>query len=312
MIRTIFWNRDERRLRFGWRMTGFTLISTLLTVILTALLVPSVRTGVLRFTDPAVFFRVSLASLIAYALTTVVTGLALDRRRLRDYGFRFDVAWWRDLAFGLALGAVLMGLIFLIEWAAGWVTVTGTLQTAQPGGFWGPFLLTIGAFLCIGIYEEVAFRGIVLTNTAEWLDNFKPLDARGAVIGATVLSALVFGLLHAMNPNAGVISTLNIVIAGLTILSLGYLLTGELAISIGVHITWNLFQAAIFGFPVSGIDIRTTVIAVDQGGPTWLTGGVFGPEAGLLGVLATLAGGALIALWVRHTRGKAEISVLAS
>jgi hypothetical protein len=111
--------------------------------------------------------------------------------------------------------------------------------------------------------------------------------------------------LHIFNPNAGLVSSFNIFLAGLLLLGVGRLLTGELAIPIGVHITWNFVQGNVLGFPVSGVDYRwATVFATQQHGPELWTGGAFGPEAGLLGVLAMLLGALLTILWVRWRYGR--------
>jgi hypothetical protein len=89
---------------------------------------------------------------------------------------------------------------------------------------------------------------------------------------------------------------------------MGALLTGELAIPIGVHITWNFFQGNVFGFPVSGSDFSmATFIGIQQGGPELWTGGPFGPEAGLLGLGGIFLGGALTYLWVRWRYGRAGL-----
>ena len=100
----------------------------------------------------------------------------------------------------------------------------------------------------MGISEETVFRGYQLKNAAEGL-NYASLGPRGAILPAWVLSSVFFAVLHADNPNATPVSTLNIALAGL-MLGFGYVLTGELAIPIGLHITWNFFQGAVYGFPV--------------------------------------------------------------
>ena len=88
-----------------------------------------------------------------------------------------------------------------------------------------------------------------------------------------------------------------------------FLLTGELALSVGVHIAWNFFQGNVFGFPVSGLTMfRTTIFNTVQGGPELWIGGDFGPEAGLLGLIAIIAGSLAMLWWVKRTRGGLRIA----
>ena len=74
-----------------------------------------------------------------------------------------------------------------------------------------------------------------------------------------------------------------------------------------MHIAWNFFQGNVFGFPVSGTTSVTSFITIQQGGPTLWTGGAFGPEGGLLGILAMLVGSLLIWGWVQSRYGRATL-----
>jgi hypothetical protein len=162
-------------------------------------------------------------------------------------------------------------------------------------------------FLAVGIQEELFSRGYQLKNLAEGF-NGKTITPDIAILLATILSSIVFGALHILNPNSTYFSTLNIILAGIFLLAMGFILTGELSIPIGVHITWNFAMGNVYGFPVSGINFRgATFIAIEQQGPELWTGGAFGPEGGLLGVMAILLGGFLTVLWVRVRYGNSKL-----
>jgi membrane protease YdiL (CAAX protease family) len=323
---SVFWNREQRRLRTFWRLVLQSIYFAALLVVLgtpviavTVLLASAAQSGAppVPLSSPALLgiLAVILApiELLLRAASVWLASLFPDRRKFSDFGLHLNLNWWINLGFGLALGAFLMTLIFAVEAGAGWITVTGTLRSQfpdlLPGGslpnlpFGVAVLFSLILFTAVGVGEELFSRGYHLKNIAEGLSFAGP---KGAVIVATLLSSVIFGLMHAANPNATAISTFNLFLAG-AFLALGYILTGELAIPIGLHITWNFFQGNVFGFPVSGIDAGATFITIEQGGPPSITGGAFGPEAGLIGIAAMTLGSILTILWVRVRYGKVGI-----
>jgi membrane protease YdiL (CAAX protease family) len=311
-----FRNEDENRPRAFWRLLFqailyFTVQVTfgVFALAILALLSGGVTDlgGIGLGSSPAALILGGLLSLGAALASVWIAGRFLDRRPFSGFGLGLNRDWWLDFGFGLLLGAILMTGIFLVELAAGWVRVTGTLTAADGTS---PFLPAILAplflFLCVGFGEELVSRGYQLKNMAEGL-NYPGIGPRGAILLAWVLSSSVFGVAHLANPGSTLVSTVNIAFAGF-LLGVGYVLTGRLAIPIGLHITWNFFQGNVFGFPVSGMDdVGASFIEINQGGPTFLTGGAFGPEAGLMDIAATVLGSLLIVLWVRLRSGKAAL-----
>lgn len=240
-------------------------------------------------------------------LATWLCARALDHRPFDSLGLHVSPRWWLDLLVGLVIGAVLMTGIFLFELEAGWVTIVDRNVGPPERSFWLALCEPLAAFIAVGFYEELMSRGYHLRNLAEGLHG-KRIGPRAALLLATLISASVFGLLHADNDNATAISSFNVGVAGI-MLALGLLWTGELALPIGLHITWNFCQGNVFGFPVSGNPMPTRVFAIAQGGDPVLTGGAFGPEAGVVGLVAMLCGAGLIAAWVRLSRGELRLQL---
>ena len=325
-VKSIFWNTDQRRLRTLWRMAGQVIVFGIIALIIEG------AVGVLAFSmvlaregippeqlsDPRVvqefIMNNPLIMMLSYlglvpSLTVSIwfAGRFLDRRPFADFGFHLNRDWWIDFGFGLLLGAVLMLIIFIVELAVGWIEITGTFVTRNPdAAFLTAILTPLVTFLAVGFYEELFSRGYQLQNLAEGL-TWRFISPQAAIVIATLISSAIFGALHAGNPNATLFSTLNIIFAGF-LLAMGFLLTGELAIPIALHITWNFFQGNVFGFPVSGTDFGSaTVIAIEQRGPDLWTGGPFGPEAGLLGLAAMALGIVLTVIWVRVRYGSAGL-----
>jgi membrane protease YdiL (CAAX protease family) len=299
-LRELFVN-EEARLRAGWRLLFQFLLNdagiSLLGFVVLAAAALSGDAG-----RPPPYLLYTGAALVA-AASVCFCGRSLDGRPFSGFGLRLDRAWWSDLGFGLLLGASLMTGIFLLQLALGWVTVTGSFVATNGGAFF-PAILAAGVlFVCVGFYEELVSRGYQLTNLAEGL-NGVGVGPGGAIVLAWILSSALFAVLHLSNPSASALGTLNIFLAGM-MLGAGYVLTGQLAIPVGLHVTWNLFQGNVFGFPVSGLDLSgATFLATRQTGPALLTGGPFGPEAGLIAPAAMAVGFGLIGLRVRRRTGK--------
>ena len=313
LVVSLFFNHQERRLRAFWRLLLQFVISSVLLYAATELyasiggatLGDEAIEGSLAW--PFLLAAGGVMSLVMVLFVVWFAGRFFDRRPFSGFGLRIDGKWWLDFGFGLFLGALLMVGVFLVELAAGWLAVTGVFEaTNTDASFFPAILAPLVLFVCVGIYEELVSRGYQLRNMAEGL-NFPGVGPKGAVLLAWVLSSSIFGLLHFSNPNATVVSTVSIALAGL-LLGAGYVLTGQLGIPIGLHMTWNFFQGNVFGFPVSGLEpVGATFLSIEQVGPPLFTGGAFGPEAGLLGIAAMIVGILLIWLWVQARSGKVAL-----
>jgi uncharacterized protein len=293
-----FWNRAENRLRAGWRLViQFVLFFVILVGL--AIFTKAIGSGPGTATIGSMIYLASGLGL-AWLMARYV-----DYRPFADFGFHLNHSWWADFGFGFALGAFVMTGIFVSLRLAGWVSVSGDGITGFGLPFYLAFMIKVLEWTAIGINEEVTFRGYQLKNLAEGLAG-RRFTPRGAIVSALLFSSTVFGLAHLVN--AGVsnasatgLSTLNIVMGGL-LLGVPYLLTGELAISIGLHISWNLFEGTVYGFPVSGSSQSTHLLSLHQTGPELWTGGAFGPEAGLLCTAWIVIGGGMTVVWINWHR----------
>jgi membrane protease YdiL (CAAX protease family) len=314
-LRRLFWNAAERRPRMPWRLaSGLTafLVVTLAVGLFTSLLPTA---GQLDGPYLPALYGTVLYLAITTVLLVALVGISyvVDRRELTDLGLRLDGQWWRDCAFGLALGVVLPTAVFLVQLAAGWLTVTGVLVTSQgsllPFGTapaWFALVLVGLFFVGVSVFEELVVRGYLLTNIAEGLAGFWRVGTRAAIAVATLVTAAVFGVLHASNPNATPLSVFNITLFGV-LLGLGFVWTDRLGVPIGMHLTWNATVGGVYGFPVSGITLGVTVFETETTGPELVTGGAFGPEGGLVALLALVLGVASLWWWVRRAYGTVSL-----
>lgn len=284
------------RLRTGWRLALHSVVT------LALILLAAVPVGMALFVwmsltgegpaidSPPLLLGFSLSSLVAITLSTFAARRLLDRRSFRSLGLRPDRRALTDLALGFAITAVQFALIYAVMSVAGWIRFEGF---AWERAGWAPALagLALGWALhaSVGFQEEVLSRGYHMQNLAGAL----------GLPWAIVLSSAVFSLLHLANPGAGLPSVLGIFGAGL-FLAYGWVRTRQLWLPIGLHAGWNFFQGPVFGFPVSGMAMERLVHHTVEG-PAAITGGAFGPEAGLIVVPTLLFGAALVA-WA--TRGR--------
>jgi uncharacterized protein len=268
----IFYNHTEKRLRAGWRIT-------LTTMLIISLLV------VFSFLIP---YQTGIMVIMAIILLVVLwfSSRAIDKRPYVEYGFELNTNWFVEFAAGNLMAALAMGGIVLTLAVSGHTTLAGSnISLIGLDGLSALFTALV-LMTAVSIWEEAYFRSYLITNLQEGIYT-QWIGSTGAVILAVLLSSILFGIAHTTNPHASWMAVINITIAGI-VLAYPYIVTGSIAISVGMHLSWNYFQGMVFGLPVSGMQMEESILAAEVKGPEIITGADFGPEGGIIGFLGLI------------------------
>ncbi len=286
-MKTIFIS-EGKGLRNGWWVLTYLAILAACLGGFQLLLVPVLKRFGVRKGD-WVLGVLFLMSLLASWICT-----RLRKEPLASIGWRVNRRWVKEVVWGTGFGAGVMGLAAGLLWAVGGVT-----WELDPARSLGALSSGFAMFALVACWEENLFRGFIFQRL---------LDGVG-VWPAQLILALFFGIAHWGNPGmhgaTKIWATLDIALAAV-FLGLAYLRTRSLALPIGLHLGWNWTQGHILGFGVSGTTVTHGWLhPVFQGKPEWVSGGTFGLEASIFGVLAVLVGIVLLWRWKGSVAGPA-------
>lgn len=264
-------------LRAGWRILGYLCLSAGAGMMLATLL--AAMGG--RIAQVAAFPVMLGAALLAgWGMLALV-----DRRRPGALGFALEPAAVRDSVLGLGVGGAMLGAavaLLAVASMARWVADEGSVPE-----YVAALATTFIFFAVAAAAEEAVFRGYAFQALVQGVGVWP------AVLGTSALFAYV----HGNNPNVTPVALANIFLAGV-MLAVAYLRTRSLWFATAVHLGWNWTMASLLDFPVSGFVRDMPLYTARETGPDWVTGGAFGPEAGIAASLAIAAG----TVWMWRTR----------
>lgn len=218
-------------------------------------------------------FSFAFISLLVFFRVKVI-----EKRSFSSIGFNKN-NWLKKYSLGFLIGLAMMSIIVLILFPFGYITVEK--NPIQPVGVSAiaSILVILFGWIIQGATEEIVTRG--------WLLNV--LSTKYNIGVGLLISSTLFGLMHLTNPNVNYIAVINIILVGL-FYGLYVIKTNDLWAVCGMHSAWNFAQGNIFGFKVSGLDVSVgSLIDLNLVGSDFVTGGIFGPEAGITATFILLA-----------------------
>ena len=296
-------NTKEGRLRTGWRIFIFLLLFWAFASIIFLIKPLFGEIGKREFLQN---YSLIIIAILAFGATVSVfiSRKYLDKKSFVSLGIMINKRTIQDILFGFFLSGLMVGLFFVLLCTFNLIEYNGLnfgdVQNVSNDSFnfvnfmsvisIGSLSLLLLEHILVGYWEELVFRGYILQNMIEGM-GFKL---------AIIISCLLYGLIHATNPNAGILSSLIIVLFGYLRIY-GYLSTKMLWLSMGMHMGWNFFQGPIFGFAASGHKKATLIDLTITSNIDWLTGGEFGPEGSVI-VIPII----LIALFIMNWYSKKQ------
>lgn len=201
-------------------------------------------------------------------------GLILDRKTVTDFGV------------GILIGTLAILWVFSVEEILGLLQTTAAVSSNTPLMHFGLSYL-VSAFL-----EELLSSGLMLSGLVFLVRQ------RGMAIA---LMAAIFGFLHATNAHATPLSVVSNALGG-AVYGVSFLGSNRLWLGFGIHFAWNFVQGPVLGFPVSGGAMPGSMFSQLVSGPNWLTGGLYGPEGGLIAIGSRFLAASLVVSWLIYSK----------
>jgi hypothetical protein len=233
--------------------------------------------------------RVFLGSTISHAIMIVVMfliAIPVIRSALKRPGlvslYPVNDRQWIDLFIGMGFSAAALLVVFAIEYALGFISITGFALSGSGAVVWlRSFWLAMLLQLVAAVSGEVLYRGLLMRGIEIcW-------DAHGALF----ISAIIFGGAQVISASMDTTNWLKMVpLLALTGVMLGwaYLRTGNLWLATGIHFAWNLLQYNLLN--LGGIKQGSGLVGLltNISGPRWFTGSSVGIESGAAGIIGLL------------------------
>lgn len=251
------------------KIVVFSLLFIFMHIVLVA---PLLMSGVLTGADlerEDNWFR--LATLAVSLLATVLSILVANRLAkgwkpsLATLGVTSSII--KSTGTGLLVGAALISLCFMV------IITVGDGQLSFFGFPTAALFSLLLVFVVVSLSEELLSRGYLLPY----------LKKHYGATWAIAISSLIFTAMHLGNDHLNTIGLLSIFLAGVLLAQLR-LIYHNLWVPIGVHITWNYFQGAVFGFAVSGNATESILVPTFET-PSLINGGAFGIEGSIITVI---------------------------
>ena len=262
---------SERQLRNGWWILIFFLV-------LASILMPALLVAQQNSMDVSIGLQAVIIVIASWICQL------LRRKSLTELLGKFNMRWLKEFCLGGLTGAALMLVPALIMWFLGWVH-----WQWNPIGF-STLMSIVLLFVGVAVAEELLFRGFIFQRLIAGLGQWP----------AQLILAGYFLLTHLNNPgmtgDVKVLASINIFIASL-MFGVAFIRTKSLAMPLGLHFMANLTQGGVLGFGVSGTDQSGLLKPVFNEVPEWLTGGQFGLEASVLGLVCVVITFILIQRW---------------
>lgn len=262
---------SERQLRNGWWIVIFFLV-------LASILMPTLLLAQQHSMDVSIGLQAVIIALASWICQW------LRRKPFVELLGMINVRWFKELCTGGLIGSALMLFPAFIMWIFGWVD-----WQWNPISF-STLMSIVLLFAGVAAAEELLFRGFIFQRLIAGLGEWP----------AQLILAGYFLLTHLNNPgmtgDVKILASINIFLASL-LFGLAFIRTKSLAMPLGLHFMANMMQGGVLGFGVSGTDQTGLLKPIFAEVPEWLTGGQFGIEASLPGLVCVVVSLILLYKW---------------
>ena len=216
------------------------------------------------------------AELVAALVASAIMLRSIDRRPWADIGISREARRSPRMFSGWCVGSGANAFTCGVLVAAGLLRF---MPNTDDGSWFGAAFRVTLVLLPAALAEELICRGYLLTVVRD------SIGARAAVI----LTSVMFGLLHLKNPGATVASVFVVTLSGILLATVRIRLNSLYAAWMA-HFAWNWMMAVPFHALVSGIRFDAPGYRAVTVEPSWLSGGDWGPEGGLIAALGMTLG----------------------